>query len=100
MRFVYEPDFVSYMETKKMRNVSVEVASSEHSDFEVTEIYLRLVSDKFADYLTGKRYYQSRQTEIGRVLLPPYRLQYDDVVTFGIRRFWIFRKLTVQGIHL
>ncbi len=100
MQFIYEPDLLSYMEEKHLRNISVEVASSAHSDFEVTEIYLRLAEDKLADALESKRHYQSRKTDVGRVLLPPYRLKYDEVVTFGLRKYWIFRKLTFRGIHL
>ena len=100
MRFVYEPELLSYMEAKQLKNICVEVAASNHSDFEVTEIYIRLVPDRAADDLTGKRHYQCRRTQVGRVLLPPYRLQYDDVVTFGLKKYWIFRKYTFKGIHL
>ena len=100
MNFIYSPELLAYMEKKKQRNISVEVASASHSDLEVTEIYFRLVTDSFADYLVNKRSYRSRETEVGRVLLPPYRLVYDETVEFGIKKYWIFHKFVFSGIHL
>ncbi|MBR2527991.1 MAG: hypothetical protein IKE58_05950 [Blautia sp.] len=96
----YEPELLAYMKEKGRKNISVEVASSHASDFEVTEIFLRFVRDSQADYLCRKQRYRSIQTEIGRVLLPPYRLEYDDTITFGLKKYWIFRHVTFDGIRL
>lgn len=55
MEIVYAPELLAYMKKRGKMNISVEVASSDHSDFEVTELYLRLVTDDFASYLTEKK---------------------------------------------
>ncbi|MBQ7563344.1 MAG: hypothetical protein IJT16_05070 [Lachnospiraceae bacterium] len=88
------------MKKKKKMNISVEVASSDHSDFEVTEIYLRLVSDNFAEYLVSKKRYVAKQSKAGLVLLPPYRLEYDNVITFSLGKFLLFHILKQEGIRL
>ena len=101
MVFVCTESMRSYMEEKKKNNISVEVAESNSSDFEVTELYLRLVSDDFRDYLVSKKRYRVFQLEGGgNVLLPPYRLEYDDVVTFDIKKLWLFKRMIMHGIRL
>ena len=100
MKFVYEPELLAYMNEKGRHNLSLEVASSNASDFEVTELYLRFVSDKDALFLENRKHYHCVKTEVGKVLLPPYRLAYDDTVTLGLKRYWIFKKLTFKGVHL
>ena len=82
-------------------NYRVEVASSNASDFEVTELYLRLVKPEFAQYLMQKKRYRERPLEGGgTVLLPPYHLEYDETVTFGRRKRFFFPTLYMEGIRL
>ena len=100
MEFKYTPELLEYMNKHSKKNISVEVAVSDHSDFEITELYLRFVKDDFAHYLRDKKNYILKETEIGYVLLPPYRLHYDDVITFGLKKIWIFHSITQIGIKL
>ena len=100
MNIIFEPELMAYMEKKNRRNISVEVATSNASDFEVTEIYLRLVSDSYASYLTEKKRYRLIKAEGGNVLLPPYHLVYQDTLVFGRKKRWLFHFLTYQGISL
>lgn len=46
-----------------------------------------------------KQRYISKETELGRVLLPPYRLQYDETVTFGLKKVLFFKMVTYEGIR-
>ena len=39
MEFVYTPELIEYMRAKGREYLVVEVVSSDHSDFEVTELY-------------------------------------------------------------
>ena len=55
MKVEYSPELLELLRSKKKRNISIEVASSDHSDIEVTEIFLRYVTDEFADYLVPHR---------------------------------------------
>ncbi len=100
MEFCYTEDLLEYMKKKGKKNISVEVASSDRSDFEVTELYCRFVKDDYAFYLRDKNRYVLKETEVGYVLLPPYRLHYDDIVTFGLKKFWIFHSITMSGVEL
>ncbi len=88
------------MKRKGKMNISVEVASSDHSDFEITELYLRLVTDDFAAYLIQKKRYRGVRTDQGQVLFPPYRLFCNDRVVFSLKKIWIFRSLRQEGIRL
>ncbi|MBO4374219.1 MAG: hypothetical protein J5829_03845 [Lachnospiraceae bacterium] len=100
MSFRYTPELLSYMNEKGKKHIAVEVASSNHSDFEVTELYFRFVKEDYAYYLRDKKRYILKETDVGFVLLPPYRLHYEETVTFGLKRFLIFRSITQTGISL
>ena len=107
-----------YMKKKRRRVLSVEVASSDRSDVEVTEIFLRLVKDDFAEYLKEKKRYRSRELylrepgagahpgnasepiPVGEVLLPPYKLEIAEDVVFGLKKILFFDKMTVDGVRL
>ena len=87
------------MRKKGRRNLSVEVASTNHSDLDVTELYYRVIDDRTAEYLKKKRY-RAVGTETGLVMLPPYRLQYDETVTFRLKKVLFFYVVTADGISL
>ena len=47
------------------------------------------------------KHFRSIVTKVGEVLLPPYRLEYDDVLTFGLGRgLFGIKKLTYEGVRL
>ena len=101
MQIRIDDEVYADMKRRNKNVISVEVATSDHSDFEVTEIYLRYVRDAFADYLVNeKRYTRVRAGERGDVLLPPYRLEYAPEVTICFKKVWLFKKLHAEGIDL
>ena len=98
--------FAAHMHRRRKFNVSVEVAQSNHSDFEVTEIYLRLLGDRIADELINKKQYrvyplETPDGEKARVLFAPYVLTIDEVVTFDhVKSFGIIGRMKVDGVRL
>ncbi len=99
MEFRYQPALLEYMAEKDRNDLAVEVAATNHSDIDVTEIYVRLVSRKMLQELRKKNY-RIIETSIGKVALPPYRLHYSPTVTFGLKRRFLFTTITYDGIRL
>lgn len=99
MEFIYEPKLIEYMNKKEKRNIVVEEITSNHSDFEITELYIHLIDDKQTEFFKTKKRYYSKNTRIGEVLLPPYALKYDDTVTFGLKSFLGIKHVTCKGIR-
>ena len=100
MRIEYDAPLREYMARKGMATIAVEVMSSQNSDFEITELYVHLISDKQAEYFKAKKRFRPVSTELGEVLLPPYRLEYDETITFTLKKWWIFHSVRQTGIRL
>lgn len=100
MQFVYEPALEQYMLEKKKRNIIVEPVEVNNSDFDVTELHVYLANDKQAEFFKTKKKYKGYQTDLGEVLLPNYRLEYEKIVVFGLKKFLFIRYVTYKGIRL
>lgn len=100
MQFVYDQELLAYMKEKKKHTLMIEVITSDSSDFEFTELRPHFITEKFAEYCKTKKRYRGIKTEHGEVLLPPYRLEYADTITFRLKKFWIFRSVVQEGIFL
>ena len=99
MNIYITPELQEYMRRKGKRHISVEVASADHSDFDVTELYFRIIDDRTVSFLKKKRYRAVEAGE-GYVMLPPYHLQYDENVTFRLKKVLVFHTVTADGIRL
>ena len=99
MKFSYTPELLEYMHRKGKKHISVEVATADHSDFDVAELYYRIIDDRTVEFLKKKRY-RAVETEHGLVVLPPYHLEYDEIVTFRLRKVLLFHTVTTDGIRL
>lgn len=100
MEFVYEPELKAYMREKNKKNIVVEVVTSDSSDFEVTELHVHFVDEKQTAYFKDKKRFRGFETEMGEVLLPPYKLEYEPVVRFRLRKFLFLRFVAQEGITL
>ena len=96
----YDEALREHMAKKGMTTIAVEVASAQHSDIEVTELYVHLISDKQAAYFKEKKRFRPVAGELGEVLLPPYNLEFDETIRFGLKKFWIFHSIQYTGIRL
>lgn len=100
MEVQFKPGLTEYMEKTGKRYIMVEVIQTQNSDFDVTEICPRFVSEKFAVSLKEKKRYRAVAAPIGEVLMPPYRLEIDSVVTFELKSFLFIKWIRQEGINL
>jgi hypothetical protein len=100
MEFIYDAELQTYMREKNKRNIIVEVATSDSSDFEVTELHVHFVNEKQSEFFKNKKHFRSIATELGEVLLPPYRLEYEPVITFHLKKFLFIPYVAQEGISL
>lgn len=100
MDFLYTPKIQTYMRQKNKHNIIIEVISSSSSDFEVTELHVHFISEKQAAFFLESKHFRSMQTKMGLVLLPPYRLEYADTITFDLKSFLGIKYITQEGITL
>ena len=101
MTFAIDPALRELIEKKGRRNIVVDVVTADHSDFDVTELHVFLVSDRHAGNLIKEKNFHPKQAgDDITVLLPNYRLEYDETITFGVKKVLWFTVLTHGGIHL
>lgn len=100
MNFLYTKKIQNYMQQKNKHNIVVEVISSSSSDFEVTELHVHFITEKQTAFFLESKHFRSIQTKMGLVLLPPYRLEYEDTITFDLKSFLGIKYITQEGIAL
>lgn len=100
MEVIYSDELKAFLAGKKRQNVSIEVASSDHSDIEITELFVRLVTDDFANYLLEKKRYRSIPAPVGQLLLPPYRLVLADTIRVDVKKKLWFHRVVFTGVSL
>lgn len=88
------------MIAKNKKNIIVEVVTSDSSDFEVTELYVHFASDKDCKFFKEKKRFIAKETGIGELLLPPYKLEYEKTLRFYLKRFLIFPYIGYEGVRL
>lgn len=98
MKFVYTDKLKEYMNKKDYHNIIVEVANSDSSDFQVSELHVHFVSDKQANLFIKRQGFHPYETDIGLVLLPNYRLEYEDTVVFDLRKVLFINLIKTSGI--
>ena len=99
MEFVYTPELTEYMRQKGKEYIVVEVVSSDHSDFEITELYAHIIPEKKAAEFLKKRFV-TKPAPVGQILLPPYRLHYAETVKLSLRSFLGIKSVRQEGIEL
>ena len=100
MQIEYTPELEAYMKDSGKRNIIVEVASSDSSDIEYSELHIHFVSDKQAELFVRRKGFHRYETNLGTVLLPNYRLEIAPVVTFKLKKVLFIKMVTCDGIKL
>ena len=99
MTFTCTPKALEYMRAKKNHTILVEVVEATTSDLEIVELSIRLPDAKTKEVFLTKRGYRSVPTDFGEVLLAPFPLKYQDVITFDVKKFLFITYLTQTGIN-
>lgn len=99
MKFIYTTDLLNYMEKKCRKNIIVEVITC-NADIDVTELHVFLADDKTSNFYKSQKKYKGIETEVGEVLLPPYRLEYEEEIVFDLKKVLCFKMVKYEGIKL
>lgn len=100
MEVVLTPALLAYMQRKNRQAVVLEVATANTSDIEVCELFCRLARAGDIPYLVEKKRFRAVTAQGATALLPNYRLHYDDIVTFDVKKILWFHSLTVTGVRI
>ena len=100
MTIRYTPELLAYMDKKNNHTILVELVEINNTDVEVVDLHIYLPHPNQKEKFLKEKRYRTVTTEVGEVLLPPYPLQIDDEVTFGLKKFWIFTSLRCAGIKI
>ena len=98
MKFIYEDELKQYMQEKGHKNIVVEVVMINNSEIEISELHVHFVDARQTEFFKTKQRYYSVNTEMGEVLLPRYKLNYEEESVFGLKKFWIFKSVSYKGI--
>ena len=100
MNFVMEDALKEHMQKTGKHNIVIEVVSADNSDIEITELHVYLADNKRVAFLKAEKSYRGVETEMGEVLLPAFRLQYDKTVRFFLKKFLCFKSVGYEGIKV
>ena len=99
MEFQYDPALKAYMEQHGKKTIVVEMVEINNSDLDVSELHVFFPNDRIRERFLARRY-RSVPTEMGEVLLPPFPLTFDEVVTFRLKKFLCFHSIGYTGIKV
>ncbi len=101
MTFEFDPEVVDYMKNTGKTTMVVEVVTSDNSDFEVSELYIHPVDPKKAETFRKKRYRAVPAPDPDlTILLPPFKLDYSEIVRFHLRKILFVTSIKYEGIRL
>lgn len=100
MTIRYTPELLEFMQKKNNHTILVELVEINNSDLEVIDLHIYLPHKNQRERFLKEKRYRLINTEVGEVLLPPYPLQIDEEVTFGLKKFWVFTSLRCTGIKI
>ena len=96
----YTPELIEYMDKKKNHTILVELVEINNTDVEVVDLHIYLPHPNQKEKFLKEKRYRTVTTEVGEVLLPPFPLELDEVVTFGLKKFLCFSSVSYTGIKV
>lgn len=98
MEIILEPALQEHMKKKNKKTIIVEAVTCNNSDFEITELSVRLAGNRQAAVYKEQNSHFVKQISDFEVLLPDHRTNYKDTVTFKLKSFLGIKYLTYEGI--
>ncbi len=98
MKFIYEEDLKAYMLETGKKNIVVEVVMINNSEIEINELHVHFIDERQTEIFKTKHRYYGIQTDMGEVLLPRYKLNYENEIVFGLKKFLCFKSISYKGI--
>ena len=100
MKLEFTPRLREHIRAAGRHGIIVEIAQSDSSDFEVTELHIHFVTEKQAAGFVARKGFHPMSTDCCTVYLPNYRLTYADTVTFDLRSLGPIKMVRCEGISL
>ena len=97
MNIVFTPELTEHIRKHRHKTLAVELVELNNTDLEITELHPFFVNDRMRAQFV-KKGYRTVCTQPVEVLLPPFPLQLEETVTFGLKSFLLFRHITCDGI--
>ena len=96
----YTPELIEYMDKKKNHTILVELVEINNTDVEVVDLHIYLPHPNQKEKFLKEKRYRTVTTDVGEVLLPPFPLELDEVVTFGLKKVLFLEYMTYKGIKV
>ena len=100
MTIHYTPELIEYMDKKKNHTILVELVEINNTDVEVVDLHIYLPHPNQKEKFLKEKRYRTVTTDVGELLLPPYPLQIEEEIIFGLKKRWIFTSLSYTGIKI
>lgn len=98
MEIILEPALQEHMQKKNKKTIIVEAVTCNNSDFEITELSVRLAGPRQAAVYKEQNSYFIKNISEYEILLPDHRTNYKDTITFSLKSFLGIKYLTYEGI--
>lgn len=101
MNIIYDDALCEYMKRRNKSVILVDIASSNTSDFDVTEMYMRFISTGHAErLLSSNKGYRREEAPVGCMIFPPYHMHIADKVVLSLRSFLFIKWIKYEGLRL
>ena len=100
MEIILDPALKEYMKKKNKTTIIVEAVTCNNSDFEITELSVRLAGPRQATVYKEQNSYFIKQLDNFEILLPDHRTNYKDTVTFRLKSFLGIKYLSYEWISV
>jgi len=101
MKIEYDDALRGYMQKHNKSNILVDIASTDNCDFDVTELYLRFISQKHADRILGSgKGFKAYDAPVGQIIFPQYKLNISDTIRVSLKSFLFIKWLKQDGVKL